>query len=164
MPNSEGRSILAVPSRLTRPPSRSSSWPSRATRPKAAPPKSGPKPSPTFISSSLNAYLPREIASYTKNLTVSEPRSRFTLLFERFAIDVLHETDVLGAARILAITWDEAHGVMARAVARGLLRREHTVPEYVGLDEKSIARGQTYATIACDLTDGHVIDVSPERT
>src|ERR1700691_1189802 len=71
MPNSEGRSILAVPSRLTRPPSRSSSWPSRATRPKAAPPKSGPKPSPTFISSSLNAYLPREIASYTKNLTVS---------------------------------------------------------------------------------------------
>src|SRR5580658_5785972 len=71
MPNSEGRSILAVPSRLTRPPSRSSSWPSRATRPKAAPPKSGPKPFPTFISSSLNAYLPREIASYTKNLTVS---------------------------------------------------------------------------------------------
>ena len=47
----------------------------------------------------------------------AEPRSRFTLLFERFAIDVLHETDILGAARILAITWDEAHGIMARAVA-----------------------------------------------
>lgn len=94
----------------------------------------------------------------------AEPRSRFTLLFERFAIDVLHETDVLGAARILAITWDEAHGIMARAVARGLLRRQHTVPEYVGIDEKSIARGQTYATIACDLTDGHVIDVAPERS
>jgi transposase len=94
----------------------------------------------------------------------AEPRSRFTLLFERFAIDVLHETDILGAARILAITWDEAHGIMARAVARGLSRRQHTVPEYVGLDEKSIARGQTYATIACDLTDGHVIDVAPERT
>ena len=94
----------------------------------------------------------------------AEPRSRFTLLFERFAIDVLHETDVLGAARILAITWDEAHGIMARAVACGLSRRQHTVPEYVGIDEKSIARGQTYATIACDLTDGHVIDVAPERS
>jgi len=94
----------------------------------------------------------------------AEPRSRFTLLFERFAIDVLHETDVLGAARILDISWDEAHGIMARAVARGLLRREHTVPEYVGLDEKAIARGQIYATIVCDLTDGHVIDVAPERT
>ncbi len=94
----------------------------------------------------------------------AEPRSRFTLLFERFAIDVLHETDVLGAARILGISWDEAHGIMARAVARGLLRREHTVPEYIGLDEKAIARGQIYATIVCDLTDGHVINVAPERT
>lgn len=53
---------------------------------------------------------------------------------------------------------------MARAVARGLARREHLVPEHVGLDEKSIARGQIYATIVCDLTDGHVIDVAPERT
>jgi transposase len=94
----------------------------------------------------------------------AEPRSRFTLLFERFAIDVLHETDILGAARILDISWDEAHGIMTRAVARGLLRREHAVPEYVGLDEKAIARGQIYATIVCDLTGGRVIDVAPERT
>jgi len=94
----------------------------------------------------------------------AEPRSRFTLLFERFAIDVLWETDVLGAARILGISWDEAHGIMERAVARGLARREHRVPEYVGLDEKSIARGQRYATIACDLADGHVLEVAPDRT
>jgi transposase len=43
----------------------------------------------------------------------AEPRSRFTAMFERFAIDVLLETDVLGAARILNITWDEAHGIMS---------------------------------------------------
>jgi transposase len=94
----------------------------------------------------------------------AEPRSRFTLLFERFAIDVLRETDILGAARILDISWDEAHGIMGRAVTRGLARREHKVPEYMGLDEKALARGQRYATIACDLDDGHVIDVAPERT
>ena len=94
----------------------------------------------------------------------AEPRSRFTLLFEGFAIEVLWETDVLGAARILGISWDEAHGIMGRAVERGLSRREHTVPEYMGLDEKALAKGQRYATIACDLTDGHVIDVAPERT
>ena len=40
----------------------------------------------------------------------AEPRSRFTLLFERFAIDVLLETDVAGAAQILGISWDEAPG------------------------------------------------------
>jgi transposase len=94
----------------------------------------------------------------------AEPRSRFTLLFERFAIDVLRETDILGAARILDISWDEAHGIMGRAVTRGLSRREHKVPEYIGLDEKALARGHRYATIACDLRDGHVIDVAPERT
>lgn len=94
----------------------------------------------------------------------AEPLSRFTLLFESFAIDVLWETDVLGAARILGISWDEAHGIMMRAVARGLARREHKVPEYVGLDEKALARGHRYATIACDLTDGHVIEIAPERT
>jgi transposase len=71
----------------------------------------------------------------------AEARSRFTLLFESFAINVLRETDVLGAARILGITWDEAHGIMERAVERGLARREHRVPEYVGIDEKAIAKG-----------------------
>jgi transposase len=94
----------------------------------------------------------------------AEPRSRFTLLFERFAIDVLWETDVLGAARILKISWDEAHGILERAVARGLARREHKVPEYVGIDEKAIARGQRYATIVCDLRTGHVLEMAPERT
>jgi len=94
----------------------------------------------------------------------AEPRSRFTLLFERFAIDVLWETDILGAARILDISWDEAHGIMDRAVVRGLRRRKHKVPEHMGLDEKALAKGQRYATIACDLDNGHVIDVAPERT
>lgn len=93
----------------------------------------------------------------------AEPRSRFTLLFERFAIDVLLETDVLGGAKILGITWDEAHGIMSRAVGRGLARREHRVPEYMGIDEKAMARGQRYATIVCDLGTGHVLEVAPDR-
>ena len=116
----------------------------------------------------LHARVPRVRCDKhgIKQVKVSwaEPRSRFTLLFERFAIDVLWETDVLGAARILDISWDEAHGIMARAVARGMRRREHSVPEYAGLDEKAIARGHTYATIVCDLGSGHVIDVAPDRT
>lgn len=34
----------------------------------------------------------------------AEPKSRFTLMFERFAIDVLLETDVEGAAGLLRIS------------------------------------------------------------
>jgi transposase len=94
----------------------------------------------------------------------AEPKARFTLMFEAFAIEVLTETDVLGAARILRISWDEAHGIMQRAVERGLARRDDRVPQYVGLDEKAIARGQRYATIVCDLRNGKVLEVAPDRT
>jgi len=52
-----------------------------------------------------------------------EPRSRFTALFERLAIDVLSETDVTGAARILRVSWDEAWGLMERAARRGQFNR-----------------------------------------
>lgn len=97
----------------------------------------------------------------------AEPRSRFTLLFEHLAIDVLQHTDVLGAAKILRISWDEAHGIMERAVARGRARREHRVPEQIGIDEKSLARGHRYATIVADLDAPNgpcVLDLAEGRT
>ena len=37
----------------------------------------------------------------------AEPRSRFTLLFERFAIDVMSPA-TSGAARVMRVSWDEA--------------------------------------------------------
>ena len=53
----------------------------------------------------------------------AEPNSRFTLMFERFAIDVLLETSVQGAMRILRIGWDAAWHLAERAVARGRRRK-----------------------------------------
>ena len=38
----------------------------------------------------------------------AEPHSRFTLLFERFTIDVLQQTNTQAARDILGIGWDEA--------------------------------------------------------
>jgi hypothetical protein len=90
----------------------------------------------------------------------AEPRSRFTLLFERFAIDVLHETDILGAARILGITWDEAHGIMARAVARGLLRREHTVAADQSPYERRDVHGRPTEAARADV-EADAADVAP---
>lgn len=97
----------------------------------------------------------------------AEPKSRFTLLFEHLAIDVLQHTDVLGAAKILRISWDEAHGIMERAVLRGMSRREHKIPKRIGIDEKSLARGHRYATIVADLdglTGPCVLDLAEGRT
>lgn len=94
----------------------------------------------------------------------AETGSRFTALFERWAIDVLKETSVEGGARLLGISWDEAHHIMRRAVERGLARREHRVPEQLGIDEKCFGKGQRYATVATDIKAGAVIDVAEGRT
>lgn len=55
----------------------------------------------------------------------TEDKGRFTLLMERLILDVLTECATLtGARRIMRITWDEAWGVMERAVRRGRERKQ----------------------------------------
>ena len=94
----------------------------------------------------------------------AEPRSRFTALFERLAIDVLKETSVVGGMRILRISWDEAWHIVERAVERGQLAKPRRLPAKIGVDEKAAAKGQTYVTIVCDIQRGTVEHVSDERT
>ena len=48
-------------------------------------------------------------------------------------------------------------------LARGLVRRPHKVPRVMGIDEKALAKGQRYATLACDLDAGHVIGIAEGR-
>lgn len=92
------------------------------------------------------------------------PRSRFTLLFERLALDVLRQCDVSGATRILRISWDEAWGLMERAVTRGRHRKARTVVRRIGVDEKAAAKGHRYLTLVCDLDEGTVEHVAEDRT
>jgi transposase len=57
----------------------------------------------------LHACPPRvdcpEHGVHQVRLPWAEPHSRFTVLFERLAIDVLKEFDVLGATRLLRLSW-----------------------------------------------------------
>jgi transposase len=95
----------------------------------------------------------------------AEPRGRFTLLFERLAIDVLkHCQTVKGACEILRISWDQARAVMERAVARGQARKPATPVARIGVDEKAFRRGQDYVTVVCDIDRGTVEQVSEGRT
>lgn len=84
------------------------------------------------------------------------PHGQFTLAFERWAIDVLREADVLGATRLLGISWDEARGIMERAVSRGRQAKRAQVITHLGVDEKAIAKGQSYFTVVNDLKRGTV--------
>jgi transposase len=91
------------------------------------------------------------------------PESRFTLPFERHAIDVLLETDVLGGARLLKLSWDESWHLMERAVERGQQRKKRRVIPYLGVDEKAVARRHQYVTLVCDLNRGTVEYLAENR-
>ena len=69
--------------------------------------------------------------------------SKFTLLFERLAIDWLREAAVTAVARQLGLGWDAVWGIERRAVTRGLDRRGTVAVRYVGVDEKSFQASRT---------------------
>jgi transposase len=94
----------------------------------------------------------------------AEPRSRFTLLMERLVIDVIRQCSTTqGACRILRISWDEAWGVMTRAVARGQARKVARPYRYLGVDEKAFRKRSRFHTVVCDLERSTVEYVAEDR-
>lgn len=71
--------------------------------------------------------------------------------------------NVKSAAGLLRLDWDSVHRIMQRAVERGLARRELDSLPYVGIDEKSFRRGQSYISILTDLTGARVLEVTEGR-
>jgi transposase len=94
----------------------------------------------------------------------AEARSRFTLLMESLIIDVLQQcATVTGACELTGVSWDEAFGVMQRAVARGQLRKKALLIKHVGVDEKAFRKGHSYMTVVCDLERSTVEYVAEDR-
>lgn len=95
----------------------------------------------------------------------AEEYSRFTLLFERFAVDVIKGAKNLTKAQaLLKLSWDQIHAIQARAVARGLARRIDEPIAHAGMDEKSFGKGHSYVSLLTDLDRSRVMDVVPDRT
>ncbi len=93
----------------------------------------------------------------------AEPGSRFTALFEALAIDWLKQASVSAVAKQMRLSWDEADGIMARAVERGLARRKLEPPRYAGIDETSFQKRHEYVTVASDLERMRVLYVGDDR-
>ena len=117
----------------------------------------------------IRARVPRADCSEhgvkTMKVPWAAPAGRFTLLFERFAVDVLLAcASVSQACELLGIGWESAHEIMRRAVERGLERRQLDALKYLGMDEKSFRRGHSYITLLTDLEQARVLEVVEERT
>lgn len=91
----------------------------------------------------------------------AEKGSRFTSLFERFAIQVLLAPQtVKGAMSILRTKWDQTWSILQRAVERGKARKEQKAVPRVGIDEKAFLKGQNYLTLLYDLDHSTVEAIS----
>lgn len=98
----------------------------------------------------------------------AEKGSRFTLLFEAFAIRVLQAARSVKDARdLLRLSWFQTHEIMSAAVKRGLARRDAEEISFVGMDEKSFLKGKDSEAFACLMTDidrHRVLDVARGRS
>ena len=116
---------------------------------------------------SLQARIPRVSCLFHGIRQVAVPwalpGARCTLAFEKHAIATLLEAAVLGAARLLRISWDEAWGFLERAVQRGLKAKQRRVIPYLGVDEKAVAKRHQYVTLVSDLERGTVEFIADDR-
>jgi transposase len=115
----------------------------------------------------LHAQIPRVSCSLhgirQVRIPWALPSSRFSVAFEKHAIDTLLEADVLGASRLLRLSWHESWGLMERAVERGLKAKRRRIIPHLGVDEKAVAKRHKYVTLVCDLDRGTVEFIAFDR-
>lgn len=111
----------------------------------------------------IEARVPRVKCSEHGTTTVQVPwaekHSRFTALFERLAIDMMHDCSIAAASKYLRLSWDETDHIKAKAVERGLRRKGVVPAKAICIDEKSVGRGHEYVTVVTKLTEnGPLVD------
>ena len=121
------------------------------------------------IQTIVRARVPRADCAKCGVKTVAVPwsgkHSRFTQLFEAFAIQVLTAcSNVKRAAELLRLDWHATHAIMERAVERGLASRGTDEARHVGIDEKNFGKGHSYVSVMTDLDESRVLEVTLDRT
>jgi len=94
----------------------------------------------------------------------AEAGSSFTMLFERFAIDLLKACSKKDAAALLHLSWDQVDTIMQRAVRRGRKRKATVSFPQIGIDEKAFRKGHNYLTLVIDVQRSAVEYIEEERT
>ena len=100
----------------------------------------------------------------TVSVPWAEPGSGFTSLFEALVIDWLKEASTLAVSRLMKLSWNAIDGIMQRAVARGLSRRESVCVTQLGVDETAFRKRHDYVTVVSDQEAGTVLHVGNDRT
>jgi len=108
----------------------------------------------TILEASVPVVECSEHGAQTVQVPWAEGSSRFTMFFERFAVQVLEACPAARASELLGISWDQADGIKQRAVRRGIARRQISDLRYVCVDEKAVGRGHDYVTVVTGVIGG----------
>ena len=84
-------------------------------------------------------------------------------MFEALAISWLKAAPISHVSNRMGISWDEAWGIMDRAVRRGLARRTEQTIKELGIDETSFQKRHEYVTVLVDRSTGTVVEVLDDR-
>jgi transposase len=94
----------------------------------------------------------------------SDPKSRFTLMFEKVAAEILLSCkNQSQAAGLLRLSWKQVHRIQHLAVEKAIALRNNLPIKHLGIDEKSFLKGHKYVTVVCDLEEKRVLDVAQGR-
>ena len=104
----------------------------------------------------IEGAVPRVDCSEHGVLTTAVPwagkHSRFTLMYEAFALEVLKNTPSISkACGLLKLDWHAVNEIRKRAVERGLSRRRAKDVPFLGMDEKCIGKGYKFTSLAVDI-------------
>lgn len=108
----------------------------------------------TFVVSDVPRVKCPEHGTVQVTVPWAERLSRFTRLFEHWAIDLMLECSIAAACKLLGISWEAADGIKQRAVIRGLFRKPAQSYKKLCVDEKSFGRGQNYVTLVAHIQPG----------
>lgn len=91
--------------------------------------------------------------------------ARLSLAMESFVVDLLQACpNIKSVCSLTDLSWKTVDTIMKKAVERGLSRRAAEPIEYLGLDEKSIEKGHSYASILTDVSGSRVLNIVKGRT
>lgn len=89
----------------------------------------------------------------------SDPRRRYTHLFERYALDLSRQMTIQAVATHLGVSWDTIKDIQKRHLLRHYAKPRLKDLRRIAIDEISVAKGHRYFTVVMDLDRGAVVFV-----
>jgi len=89
--------------------------------------------------------------------------SRFTLMFEGYAMLILGDMPILKASKLLRCNEKSLVRIMRYWVNKAVREDDLSSVQSLSIDETSFKRGQSYVTVIIDAAKRRVIDVEPGR-